>query len=106
MVFRFNVRFGSLADKPSSAKNNLCPLWSNSGQSLRGSTGPLPSRRRAEAGFRPIVRGASRQPIVGNAATVLPLTTVRIVAKLRTVYVIEGLITWPRRGSNSCPRQQ
>jgi len=27
-----NVRFGSLADKPSRAKIQLCPLWSNSGQ--------------------------------------------------------------------------
>jgi hypothetical protein len=28
-----DVRFGSKADKPSRAKTNFCPLWSNSGQS-------------------------------------------------------------------------
>jgi hypothetical protein len=27
-----NVRYGSLADKPSPAKIHLCPLWSESGQ--------------------------------------------------------------------------
>jgi hypothetical protein len=27
-------RFGSLADKPSRARIHLCPLWSNSGQTL------------------------------------------------------------------------
>jgi hypothetical protein len=46
---------------------------------------PCKAGDRAEAGFEAYRSRPSRQPIVGNAATVLPLTTVRIVTSIRTV---------------------
>ena len=40
-----DVRFGSKADKPSRAKIHLCPLWSNSGQTLVRLLCPLSAQK-------------------------------------------------------------
>ena len=46
--------------------------------------------------------GGAAWPFKRSAA----LTTVRILDRMRTVHVIEGLITWQKHASNSFPRQE